>query len=462
MKLISTLHEKLGDLWWYTILLFIAQRMGDVINMFIGLWLVPKYVPQNELGAVLPLTQFVSLIGLPMGLVAIPFMKYLNIYASRGELGKIKSLIRDVFAGTGILAILTFAVAYFLLPLLFERMRVASGSLGILIVGISILSSISVIFQNAVQGLKLFSVTVWCNVVAAPFRLLLMCVFMPFRPLSGYFVGQGAAPGTSIIGAFWVLRKKLGKAVKAVPYWREDGRGMIRYAIPIAVNTILAVVVTSVEQLIIRHRLSDFESAGYYMISRFADIASYMGSVFVIFLFPLVADSKAKDRDSLKLLSHSILGSTACGIVVAVLLLFFGEMLMGLVSTWKMYQSLSGHMALLALVNVSIVVGNCLVTYETAQGRFGFMRYMVPILVVKAVGLYALTGYSYFYGILPDSWVDAIARFNPNRLGVLLGLFLAVNMVSDICLGVDVFRGGISSAIRRCTRLVRFKAGRTE
>ena len=44
MKLISTLHEKLGDLWWYTILLFIAQRMGDVINMFIGLWLVPKYV----------------------------------------------------------------------------------------------------------------------------------------------------------------------------------------------------------------------------------------------------------------------------------------------------------------------------------------------------------------------------------------------------------------------------------
>ena len=460
MKLISTLHEKLGDLWWYTILLFIAQRMGDVINMFIGLWLVPKYVPQNELGAVLPLTQFVSLIGLPMGLVAIPFMKYLNIYASRGELGKIKSLTRDVFAGTGILAVVTFAVAYFLLPILFTRMRVASGSLGILIVGVSILSSISVIFQNAVQGLKLFSVTVWCNVVAAPFRLLLMCVFMPFRPLSGYFVGQGAAPGTSIIGAFWALRKKLGKAVSAVPYWREDGRGMIRYAVPIAINTILAVVVTSVEQLVIRHRLSDFESAGYYMISRFADIASYMGSVFVVFLFPLVAGSKAKDRDSLKLLSHSMLGSMASGIAVAALLFFFGEMLMGLVSTWKAYQPLSGHMALLALVNVSIVVGSCLITYETAQGRFGFLRYIVPILTMKAVGLYALTGYSYFYGILPNSWLDAVANFNPNRLGVLLWFFLAFNMVSDLCLVVDVFGRRINVAIRWRLRLSHLQGGR--
>ena len=41
-ELLSRIHAKLGDLWWYTILLFIAQRFGDVINMFVGLWIVPK------------------------------------------------------------------------------------------------------------------------------------------------------------------------------------------------------------------------------------------------------------------------------------------------------------------------------------------------------------------------------------------------------------------------------------
>jgi len=55
--MLEKLENRLGPLWWYTIILFIAQRFGDVLNAFIGLWLVPRYVPQEELGAVLPLSQ---------------------------------------------------------------------------------------------------------------------------------------------------------------------------------------------------------------------------------------------------------------------------------------------------------------------------------------------------------------------------------------------------------------------
>ena len=178
-------RARLGDLWWYTLLLFVAQRVGDVINMFVGLWLVPKYVPQSELGAVLPLSQFVSFIGIPLAIVATPFSKFLLDYGARGEYGKIKSLVRDVFICTGCLALLTLLFAYVCLPFLFARMRVPVGSLGVLIVAVSILSSVSSVFSSAVQGLKLYSATVLFNVLAAPLRLVLMLVFMPFRPLSG-------------------------------------------------------------------------------------------------------------------------------------------------------------------------------------------------------------------------------------------------------------------------------------
>ena len=436
---LSRIHARLGDLWWYTILLFVAQRFGDVINMFVGLWLVPKYVPQQELGAVLPLSQFVNLIGLPLGIVAVPFMKYLNVYAERNELGKIKSLLRDAFVWTGLLAVVTFLVAYFLLPVLFTRMRVASGSLGILIVGISILTSVSVIFQNAVQGLKLYSATVWFNVLAAPFRLVLMLVFMPFRPLSGYFVGQGASPGISVVGAIWVLRKKLGKAVKAMPYWHEDGKSMLRYALPIAMGTIVAVVSSSVDQLIIRHRLSDFDSAGYYMISRFAEISTYFGSAFVVFLFPIVANKSAKSAESLRMLRHSVLGTIIGGLFIAAILWFFGASLLRLQTHWEIYQSLSGHMAFLAVVNMSTVVSTCLSTYETAQGRFRYLWYVVPISAVKAIGLYLLTGYAFFEGILPTSWMQALAALNPCRLGFLLMAFFVTNLVLIGFLCVDIF-----------------------
>ena len=84
-KFLSRIRAKLGDLWWYTILLFVAQRFGDVINMFVGLWIVPKYVPMEELGAVLPLTSVVSLIGIPLSIVAIPFLKFVAVMMERGR-----------------------------------------------------------------------------------------------------------------------------------------------------------------------------------------------------------------------------------------------------------------------------------------------------------------------------------------------------------------------------------------
>ena len=417
-------RERLGDLWWYTLMLFVAQRFGDVINMFVGLWLVPKYVPQNELGAVLPLTQFVSFIGLPLAVLATPFSKFLLDYGSRGEYGKIKSLLRDVFVCTGCLAVVTFLFALVCLPFLFARMRVPVGSLGVLIVAISILSSISGIFTSAVQGLKLYSSTVLINVLAAPLRLALMLVFMPFRPLSGYFVGQGAGPGVCIVGALWVLRNYFRRAVKAVPYLKEDGRAMLRYVVPFLVLTVFSNLFTTVDMLVIRHRLSDFESAGYYLISRFTDISSYIGSAFIVFLFPMVAGNDAGSHDGRRTLLHSVVGTVVSGVLVAALLGLFGEWLLGLTEAWRPYQSMHVYMPTICCLNILMMTCSCYMTYETAQGRFGFLKWFLPISGLKMLFLYAMTGYTFFSGMLPESVIEHIAAFNPCRLSFVLTVFV--------------------------------------
>ena len=387
------LHTKLGDLWWYTILLFLAQRFGDVINLFVGLWLVPKYVPQAELGAVMPLTQFVAFLGLPLSIVAIPFMKFLDVFAGRGELGKVKALLRDVFAGSAVMVLVTLLLAWLVMPFVFDRMRVAVGSLGILVILATILGAVSSIFQNAVQGLKLFSSVVWFSVLGAPFRLLLMIVAMPFRALSGYFVGQTASPMVTIVGSMWVLRHHLGSSVKAVSYWKEDGRAILRYTWPIAINVLATVVFASLDQLIIRLRLPEFESAGYYMVSWFAEISNYLGSAFVVFLFPLVAGSSDKERDSRRVLVHSVLGTYLGGGGIAVLLLLGGRWLLGLTEAWRVYQALSFEMFLVAIYNVLAVANLCFMTYETALGRFRFLCYLVPLYALKAGLLFVLTDY---------------------------------------------------------------------
>lgn len=443
MNMFSRLHARMGDLWWYTLLLFAVQRFGDAINLFVGLWLVPKYVPQNELGAVMPLTQFVSFVGIPLAVVAIPFMKFLGEYADRGEMGKVKALLRDVFLGTGAMAILTLLLAWIAMPFVFERMRVQIGSLGILIVGVSILGAVSNIFQNAVQGLKLFQATIWFGVLSAPLRLVLMLVTMPFRALSGYFVGQSAGPSVMVLGSLWALRGRLGASVKAQPYIREDWRRIWRYTWPIALYMAFSTLFLSVDQLIIRHRLSEFDSAGYYVISRFADIANYLGGTLVLFLFPLVANPSLGDGDARRVLRQSAFGSLIGGLAIALALLAGGHWLLGLSGQWRVYQKCAFEMFVLACCNAVSVTNACFITHEIARGRFRFLCFFLPILSFKMVFSYALTGYTFFTGFVPQSWIDAVASFNPNRLGVVLGLFLAFQI---LLLASLLFGGALRSS----------------
>ena len=432
-------HARCGDLWWYALLLFVAQRFGDTINMFVGMWLVPKYVPQNELGAVLPLMSFVGFIGLPLALITTPFLKFITVFVDRGEFGKAKSFVRDVFVGVVVFSGLSLLLASVVLPFMFERLRIENGSLGLLMVAVCLLGAVATLFGNMMQGFKMYTLSVWTFALSAPFRLLMMVVLMPFRPLSGYIAGQTAGPVVAILGAWKVFRRHLGKSVRCEPYWREHGSAIIRYTLPFVLWTVVTTMSSTIDSLVIRHRLPEFESAGYYIITRFSDIAAYLGTAFSAFIFPMVASNKAKDPASLKVLSQSVIGTALAGGAFSLVLLVSGRYILGLSQLWQPYSDLSGLMALWALNTTVSAVGGCLITYETAQGRFRFLWYAVPVTLLKAAFLYCVTGYTFFAGILPDSVLTMIAQFNPCRLSFVAVVFVVTQFVFTAMLLIDVF-----------------------
>ena len=436
---LSRVHAKLGDLWWYTILLFIAQRFGDVINMFVGLWIVPKYVPMEELGAVLPLTNIVGLIGVPLGIVAIPFLKFVAVFSERGEMGKVKALIRDAFVGTAILAVASCLLAWLVLPFFFERLRIENGSLALLLVALTIASSSAGIFLNAMDGLKKFRITVWFQAIAAPVRLLLMVVFMPFRALSGYVVGQGAMPLVYIVGSLLSLRKFMKSPIVPVPYWKEHGREMMAYTWPLIVSAVIGAIAGNMDTLVVRHRLCEFESAGYYILTRFSDMSIWLGAAFTCFLTPMLAGKNGDDGNARKLLLHSICGTAIMGGLVSLGLLVVGERILGLKGEWAVYCPLARQMSLLAFNGMLAMVATCVVAAFTARGRFGFFWYYLPFCLLKSVALYSLTGYTFFAGILPASWLDAMTAFNPCRLIVVVGFQTVAQIAIDAVLLIHAF-----------------------
>ena len=439
MTLLGRVHAKLGDLWWYTALLFVAQRFGDAVNMVIGIWLVPKYVPMRELGAVLPLLSIVGIVGLPFAVVTTPLTRFLAIYSKSGELGKAKAMFRDAFVASAALLFVSFLIAAFALPFFFERLWIGKGSLGVLVIAVALTGTLATIVNAAVQGLGKFDAVVAINAISAPFRLVTFIVLLPFRPLSAYFVGQAAQPGVTIVGGLWACRSLLSRTVRAMPYLREDGRKILCYTLPVLLWTIATTVAGNVDMMLIRHRLPEFESAGFYVVSRFSEVAAYFGSAFAFLLFPMASVCGSKDAKSLRLIRHAVLGCIVSGALVAGLLALGGERLLSLTSVWRPYIGFSDEMALLALNSTVGIAVTCLVSFEMAQDRFGFLWYLVPLFAVKALLLLSVSGCAFFGNLMPVGIRPVIDAVNPNRLSFLVTAFLAFNVIGAVLLAIDVF-----------------------
>ena len=152
-QLFDKLHSRMGDFWWYSLMLFCACRTADLLNAFVGLWLVPKYVDPSELGAVTPLGNFAGFLALPVAVFANTFRNEVSNLSLAREFGKLKTLMRTVFIAAGVFLFVAIIVARFTLPMFLARIRIVEGSLGLIIIVTSFITAVAPVFTNTIQAL---------------------------------------------------------------------------------------------------------------------------------------------------------------------------------------------------------------------------------------------------------------------------------------------------------------------
>ncbi len=424
----AKLHAKLGDFWWYSLMLFCACRAADVLNAFVGLWLVPKYVGPSELGAVMPLTSFAGFLALPVGIFAMTFAKEMTTLATNGEYGKMKSLMRGVFISAGIFLILALVVSRLVLPAFLERIRIVEGSLGFLVIASAFVGTVSPIYQNALQALKRFKTISLLNIIGAPIRFTVMLVTMPFRALSGYFVGQAATPAFSIAASVWSLRKEL--SIPAEPYWtRSTIRQISGLLLGIAAYNGVGGVLGLVEQTVLRQRLPDLDSAAYYMATRFSDIAVFVAGTLTTVLFPYTASLAAEGKPTRPLVVKSSLAMLAAGGLLALAFTVIGRPLLSILPNGDMYVNYAWTIPWLIGITTFAAIQTFHTNTEVSAGRFGFLKWWVPLHVLLATGLLLITGYGYFASHLPVSWNRFLAVNNFTSIKAMLIWFLGVSLI---------------------------------
>ena len=439
MKFLGKLRVKLGDFWWYSLMLFIAGRFADVLNAFVGLWLVPKYVPPSELGAVMPLANFANCLALPLAVFASTFRNEISGLAIRKELGKLKTLMRGVFIASAIFLFFAIVVSHFLLPHFLERIRIVEGSLGMLILFASFAGTVAPIFGNTLQALKKFRETSLIHLLGAPLRLVTMLIAMPFRPLAGYFAGQAATPLFSCVAAVFALRREW--TVPAEPYWSRDVvRRFGQLLLLFAISGTAGAVSSLVETTVLRQRLPEIDSAAYYMVTRISDISSYLYNTLAFTFFPFAAELAAKGKDLRPLLLKASAATTVfCG-AMAILFTFAGRPLLELLPHGSSYAEYWWVIPWIITINALNYIVSFYTTAEISANRFGFMKWSVPIAITYPLMLLAVTGRGYFADFLPETWMTCLSRINVTSLSDMLWWMTAFAAIRLIACAIDCAR----------------------
>ena len=419
MSLLKRLHAKLGDFWWYSLMLFCAMRAADCLNVFVGLWLVPKYVEPSELGAVMPLTQLANFFAIPIAVFASTFRNELTALAVNRKFGQMKTLMRGVFIATAIFLFLAIVICRFVLPAYLERIRVAEGSLAIVILISSFFATISPIFSNALQSLKKFKANSLISLIGAPVRLLTMLVTMPLRALTGYFVGQTAPSAFGIVGSVICLRKEL--SVPAEPYWtREIVRRFAKVFFLLGLWSVAGGFANLVEATVLRQRLPELDSAAYYMVTRFSDIAGFLATALAFTIFPYAADLAAKGRDRRPLVIKAALVIIGSNVLLAAFFWIFGERILLWLPHGESYAQYWWAIPWMVAIPTLMWLSSIYTTSELAAFKYGFLKWMVPVVLIYPAALLFVTGHGYFDPFLPTSWVEFLKTHNVCSLKTML------------------------------------------
>jgi len=430
----------LGPLWWYSAVMFCVQRFGDVVNLFTGLWLVPNWVPREELGALLPLGQIGGLLGLPLAILLTPFLKFLNAFGAKGEFGKVKSLLCDALVLAGLSAFVISAYTWYTAPLVLERLRISGSTLIWLLCGIAVTSAFMPVLNNGLQALKLFRCIGAVGLASAPVRLVFLVLLLPSLGLVGFFSAQFLFNVTTLGVSFWGLREVLSRDVQRESYrmhWRE----MAAYALPIAVVMAVSNVAATVQLLVIRQRLPSVESAAYYFVSKFAEIPYVLWSAIAVVFFPIVSEAFEKGRDTRTMLIRVMFFTVGGGAFLAVILGVGSGWLFAQIPRWHDYAPSAYLVGWMAMTNVFRVAFNCFSTHEMACRRFGFVVYVVPLALLESAVLVSLTGYGFFEPYLPHAWVQWMASLRAARLEFIVGVMFVSALATFLCLIIQMSLG---------------------
>lgn len=433
LRKIACFRDKVGIFWWYSILLFLMFRIGDLISLYIGVFYLPRALSVNELGAVDPLTRLAGFGAIPLGIIGTIGAKYLSTYHATGSTGKIKHFLRDMSVLSVVSAVVFIIFLYFCSDPILLRLNLNGPFLFLGLSGVAFLACWQPLMRVMLQGMQKFYTSSFIGIIEFSSRLLLAMLLIPLFHLTGYLFAVCFAGFITLVIGAWSLREFFQKGICAQSYY-DDWREMMSYAWPVALMTAVGALQAFIEPFVIKHFLPSQDAAGYYMACRFGYIPTYFVGSIAFVLFPFLSYKHEQGKDTRRHLRQALIVAGCVSGLGTLVLGMSAHWIFSLRPQWQIYQNYSSLVWLIGLLVTIDAIAGIYITSEMACRRFAFLRVTIPIALFECVILYCSFGWAAFRPFLPIEIWDGINGLIPRTLPYAVMIMLVMRMIMGMML----------------------------
>ena len=447
-SLAHRVKQRIGPLWWYGALNFGFNKLGDLINLYVGVFLVPALITPEDLGAIVPFRMIIALAGLPMVQFTTVALKFINAFHVDEDKGLIRKLLRDLSVAALLLSAIAWLILWGLKDFIQLRMKVADVAIFWILAATAILTFWQPIVGVVTQGVMRFRELILSSVVRPLVYLVLILVLLKPLRFLGYLTASLGASVAVLAYLGWTVREYLHPRLAAASY-REHLPEMRRYLLNAGTVALLMAVAALVEPWTIRNFAPMQDSAGFYMAFVFGQIPGYLAAAFLPFLFPLMSERVERGQSAQGLLLQALGVTLLAGAAVIVVFAAGAGPLFRLRASWRVYLDYAPYVWRLGVISMLDGLIATFLAHENAHGRFAYVKVFLPILAIEIVGIYCLMGWDFFRPHLPAAAWQAVNQITGHKLSLAIYVMLVARLalvVPAACLVAGLLRRGASDA----------------
>lgn len=132
------------------------------------------------------------------------------------------------------------------------------------------------------------------------------------------------------------------------------------------------------------------DSAAYYHLTRFSEIATYIINPVIFVMFPIVAEKSEQGVRTIRVVLQAMALTIVLGSGLAAMLSFAGPWLFSLRDLWRGYMQYTPLFAIATSIATLRMASVCFTTHEIACGRFRYALYTVPVYAIECIIIYAM------------------------------------------------------------------------